>query len=149
MSTIPAVLAALASLGASTLTSAQVVNGDLGNVTVTSNRLLLVGDDEIQITRDLDSLSATTTSEQYEVPCTLSADVAGTDQTVADAMVFADYAALELAVREYAGGPDLGLRAQGVFSVLPLGIHSLRRMGDGDGRHAAVRFRFRVYAQNT
>ncbi len=149
MSTIPAVLAALTTLGVATLPSSQVINGPRSTVTTTDDRLLIVGEEVTAGRRDLDSMSIGTTSEQYEVSLAVSADVPGTDQTVADGQALADYAAMELAIREFSGGPNLGLAASGVLRVLPTGDFELKRIASADGRHAAVRFSVAVYAQNT
>src|SRR5215217_2919963 len=139
MSSIPAVLAALAALGEATLPNNQVINGGWTSETVTYGRLLLVGDEEILIERDFDSMSDVTTSEQYVVPLAVAADLAGSDQLLADAAALADYEAMVQAILEHPSGHTLGLEASGVISVLPLGSHSFRRASDKTGVHAMVR----------
>jgi hypothetical protein len=149
VSSIPAVLAALTTLGVATLLNSQVINGPRATVTTTDDRLLIVGEEVTSGQRDLDSMAIGTTSEQYTVSLAVSADVPGTDQTAADALELAVFAAMELAIREYPGGPNLGLGAQGVLSVLPTGAFELKRIASADGRHAAVKWSVAVYAQNT
>ncbi len=149
MSTIGAVLDALATLAAATLTDSQIINGPIGSVSVTKPRIVVIGDTPIVGERDLDSMSLSGTREEYDVPVTVSVDLAGADQGVADDEAMADYAALELAIREYTGGPNLGLSASGVRSALPLRQFQLERFSSSDGRSAAVKFFVHVYAQNT
>ncbi len=159
MSSVPAVLAALAALGAATLPNSQVINGGLGSITITQPHLFLVGDEAVEIERDFDSMSTVTMSEEYVVPLTITVDVPGTDQTVADNAAFADYEAFMQAVLDHPSGHTLGLEAAGVISVLPAGAfgprggsgtsHRFQRLADENGRHAAIRFAVRVYAQIT
>lgn len=146
-STIPAVLAALVTLGQATLPDWQVINGPLGSVTTTGGRLLMVGEGDVTGRRDLDSMSLGTTSEQYVVSMVANVDLPGTDQTAADSAAMAAYTALEAAVRLFPGGPTLGLSV--VLQALPTGDFSLTRIADENGRHAAVRFTILVYAQTT
>ena len=113
--------------------------------------LVIGGDPETPIEgeRQLDSLSGTTSHEDYVVPLVVSASISGTDQTAADALALADWAAMEVAIREYPGGADLGLAAQGVLSVLPIGPFTMPRYSTSDGRSTAVKWGIRVRAQNT
>jgi hypothetical protein len=153
MTSIPIVLAALETLGGTVLTApdTQIINGSFSSVTTTTGRVFVIGGDpELPIigTRVLDSMSGRTTREDYVVPLVTSASLPGTDQTLADLQAISDYQAIELAVREYAGGA-LGLGAQGVMNVLPTGEFSLSRFATENGRSSAVRFSVRVQAQNT
>ena len=147
MSTVPAVKAALVSLLTTALPSTQVIYGPATSVTVTEDRLLTVG--KVTGDRQFNSMTGQTTSERYTVELVASVDLAGTSQQAADELVLADYAAAELAIREYSGGSDLGLAASGVQQVLPTGEFELVEQADADGRHAAVRFSVAVIAQNT
>jgi len=152
MSSVPAVLAALAALGATTLPDSQIINGSRQSVTISRGRMLLVGDDEVLITRDFDSLGGPgTSSEQYVVPLAAFAGFSGADQTVADAAAFADYEAMVQAILDHPSGPTLGIVAAGVsaLSVQPTGEHRFQRLADEDGRQAVVRFDVHVYAQIT
>ena len=145
MSSVPAVLAALVTLATATLPNSQVINGGIGTATTTTGRFLLVGDDEILIERQFDSMSNVTFSEEYVVPLTVGADLPGTDQAAADTQALADYETFLQAVADHPQGPTLGL-GDGV-SVLPVGSHRFVRLADENGRHAAVRFGVRVYSQ--
>lgn len=151
MSSAPAVLVALTTLGVAALPNSQVINGPAGSVAISRPRLLLVGpdsDEEIFIDEQFDSLAGLTTSEQYVVPLTVVADYSGTDQASVDAAAFADCDAMLQAVANHPSGPTLGLEASGVISVLPIGERRFQRMANESGRHAAVRFGVQVYAQN-
>lgn len=147
MSTIPAVLTALANISTATLPGWQVINGTDASVTTTSGQLVIVGGDEVAGRRDLDALSLDTTSEQYVVPMAVNADVVGSDQQVADTLALDAYDLLERAIREHADGPGIGVA--GVLQALPTGDFSMRRLSDENGRHAVVRFSVLVLAQNT
>lgn len=147
MSSIPAVKAKLVSLLTTALPNTQVIYGGTGTVTTTGPRILLIG--RASGTRQPDSMSLDTSSEQYVIELVASVDLAGTSQQAADEMALDDYAAAELAIREYSGGGDLGLAASGVLSALPTGAFDLEEQADENGRHAAVRFGVAVIAQNT
>ena len=147
MSSVPVVLAALAELARATLPQSQVINGGESSVETTTGRLLLIGDDEIVIERQFDSMSTASTSEEYVVPLRAAVDLATRKQTDADAQAFADYEALVQAILDHPSGPSLGLEASGVLSVLPVGSHRFGRTADPDGRQSTVRFTVRVYAQ--
>jgi hypothetical protein len=149
MSSVPAVLAALTTIGRNALPDSQVINGGLSSETVTLGRALLIGDEEILIQRDFDSMSDVTTSEQYMVPLATIADFPGSDQLLADAAAFADYEAIVQAILDHPSGHTLGLSASGVISALPLGEHRFLRASDRTGVHAMVRFGVQVYAQTT
>ena len=147
MSTIPAVKAALATVIGAAISGAQVINGPASSVTTLADRVVEIGN--AAGVRELDSLTLGTTSERYMVELTFSASLSGTDQTAATALALADYEAAELAIREYSGGPGLGLSASGVLQVLPTGEFSLQEQADSNVRNAAVRSSVSVYAQNT
>jgi len=154
MSSVPAVLAALATLGVATLPNTQIINGGVGSIPVTRERLFLVApEEEILITRDFDSMGGPggTTSEQYLVPLANAADFSGADQTAADTAAFDDYEALVQAILDHPSGPTLGVVAAGVsaLAVEPTGEHRFNRRADENGRHALVRWGVRVYAQIT
>src|SRR5829696_1153708 len=120
MSSVPAVLAALAALGSATLSAdVQVVNGSVGSVTFTKEQYFLIGDDEIPVEREFDSMSTVTTSEVYVVPLTCGADLQATDQALADAAADTIYEAMLTAILGHPAGPTLGL-GDGI-SVLPIG----------------------------
>jgi hypothetical protein len=149
VSSIPAVLAALKTLGEATLAGWQGINGPLGSVTTTTGNLIVVGDDDVVGDRQLDTMGVGTASETYSVPIVVNVDVpAATDQQVADTLALNAYDSLERAIREHASGPNLGLPAW-VRSALPTGEFRLMRRSDENGRHAAVRFYVNVYAENT
>lgn len=145
MSTVPEVLAALATLGAATLPNSQTINGDLASVTTTRGQLFLVADEDFEVERQFDSLAGVTTTERYVVPCSVVADVPGSDQSVADAQAWADYEALEVAV---AANPTLGLHALFSLQATIVGTQTFRRAADSDGRHSLVRFGVEVFAAN-
>jgi hypothetical protein len=150
VSSIPAVLAALKTLGDATLAGWQGINGPVGSVTTTAGNLFLVGDEDVVADRQFDSMGIDTTSETYTVPIIVNADVsAGTDQQTADTLALDAYMLFERAIREYPAGPNLGLAASGVLQALPTGEFRLMRSADDQGRHAAVRFFVAIYAQNT
>jgi hypothetical protein len=153
MTTIPAVMAALAALANATLNTDiwQAINGPSTSVTTTKNHLVTIGgeDEGVGGTRELNSMGVDTTEEQYLVPVVISADLAGTDQLLADDAVLDAYEAYEQAIREYPAGPNLGLAASGVLKALPTGDFRLMRRATGETRSAAVRFYVSVYAQNT
>jgi hypothetical protein len=91
-----------------------------------------------------------TTEERYTVELHFSVDVPGAGSlATAVIQVFADYTAAELAIREYAGGPDLGLSAQGVLRALMMGDWNLDEQADSNGSHAAIDSSVAVIAQNT
>jgi hypothetical protein len=147
VSSIPAVKAALVSILSAALPDTQVIYGPSTAVTTTSSRILTVG--RVTGRRESDSIGLATTREEYTVELVASVDLASTSQQSADELVLADYAAAELAIREYPAGPTLGLEAAGVLQAVPFGEFELSELADGDGRHAAVRFGVDVIAQNT
>lgn len=153
MSSVPAVLAGLAALGVATLLDSQTINGDIRSVPGSRERLFLVGDEEVLITRDFDSLGGPggTSREQYFVPLATFSSLSGTDQTAADAIAFADYEAMVQAILDHPSGPTLGIVAAGVsmVSVQPTGEHRFQRLAEENGRQALVRFGVQVYAQIT
>jgi len=151
MSSVPAVLAALASLGAATLPNTQTINGDIRSVAGSGERLFVIADEEVLITRDFDSLGGVggTSSETYFVPLANAADLSGADQTAADNLAFTDYEAMVQAILDHPSGPTLGIAAAGVsmVSVQPTGEHRFQRLADENGRHSLVRWGVQVYAQ--
>lgn len=148
MTTLPVVLTALTELAKATLGADwQVINGPVRSITVTKERMLLIGDEPVSGRRDLDSMSLLTTAEQYTVPLVANVDLPGTDQGAADAAALAAYEAIEAAVRTHPDGPNLGLGDS--IQALPTGEFSLQRQADDDGRHAAVRFSIFIFAQTT
>jgi hypothetical protein len=149
VSTVSAVLAALTTLAGATLSGWQAINGPVGSITSTEDRLIAVGAEEVVGDRQFNSMTGQTTSERYVVPVVLSVSLPGTDQQAADAIVLAAYDLFERAVREFPGGSDLSLSASGVQQALPTGEFRLNRQADENGRHAAVRFTVAVIAQNT
>jgi hypothetical protein len=147
-SSIPAVKAALVSVLTTALPSTQVIYGPSTAVTTTTGRILTVG--RAVGIRELDSLAVGTAAERYTVELVCSVDIgAATSQQTADDLALADYATAEQAIREYSGGPDLGLAASGVLNLLPTGDFELAELADENGRHAAVRWSVAVYAQTT
>jgi hypothetical protein len=149
VTTVPVAKARLVTLLTATLPDTQVIYGPGTAVTTTTGRLLTVG----KITnanRDLDSMGISTTEERYTINLTFSVDLAGAGSlATAVTQVFADYTAAEVALREYPGGPDLGLAAQGVLRALMMGDWDLDEQADSDGAHAAIRASVAVIAQNT
>jgi hypothetical protein len=125
MSSVQAVKAQLVSILTTALPSTQVIYGPSS------------------------ALSTAMTEERYTVDLTCSVDLPETDQTDATSVALADYTAAELAIREYVGGPPLGLEAQGVLSVFPTGEFELNELADSKGRHAVVRWSVSVIAENT
>jgi hypothetical protein len=149
VSSVPAVKAKLVTLLTATLPDTQVIYGPSTAVTTTEDRLVTVGK-VTNANRDLDSLAIGTTEERYAVELQFTVDLPGTDSlATAVTQVFADYTAAELAIREYAGGPDLGLAASGVLQALMTGGWELDEQADSDGRHALIKASVAVYAQNT
>ena len=146
MSSVPEVLAALVSLARAALPNSQVIEGPVTGLSgPTSGRMLLVGDEEFDVQRELVALAGSSATEEYVVPCAAVADVLNTpDQYVADAQAWADYEAIEAAV---AADPVLGLSASFSLNASITGPR-FRRMGDETGRHALVRFGVHVYAAN-
>lgn len=149
MSTVPAVKAALVTLLTTTLPDTQVIYGPSTAVTTTKPRIVTVGK-VTNANRDLNTMGIDTTEERYTVDLAFSVDLPGAG-TLATAVsqVFADYAAAEIAIREYPAGPDLGLAASGVLRVLMTGDWESDEQADSDGAHAAVRCSVAVIAQNT
>lgn len=143
MSSVPEVLAAVATLGTATLPNSQTINGDLASVTTTRGRLFLVADEDFEVERQFDSLGGVTTTERYVVPCSAVSDVPGSDQSVADAQAWADYEAMEVAV---AANPTLGLHAQFSLQAVIVGTQTFRRAASENGRHSLVRFGIEVFA---
>ena len=150
MSSVPEVLAALATLGRATLPNNQVIDGTLEGVTVTGGRLLLIGavfsgraEDDFEIERERDSLAGVTATEEYVVPCGVVSDVPGADQSVADAQAWADYEAMEAAI---IANPHLGLSASFSLHATILATQAFRRRADQNGRHALVRFGVHIFA---
>jgi hypothetical protein len=147
MSSVQAVKAQLVSILTTALPSTQVIYGPSSAITIATSRILTVG--RVFGTRDFNSLSTAMTEERYTVDLTCSVDLPETDQTDATSVALADYTAAELAIREYVGGPPLGLEAQGVLSVFPTGEFELNELADSKGRHAVVRWSVSVIAENT
>ena len=149
MSTVPAVLAALASLGQTTLPNSQVINGPRDSRTTTGSRILLIGGDgsEAITSGPTAEMSISTMDETYTVNLTVSASVPSTDQTAADALADADYTAMKLAVRDYPGS-TLGL-SSGVLRIMPTDFFSWRRVATENERNTAIDFSVAVYVHRT
>jgi hypothetical protein len=149
MSSVPAVRAALVTLLTATLPDTQVIYGPLSAVTTTKARVATVGK-VTNANRDLNTMGIDTTEEQYTIELAFSVDLPGAG-TLATAVsqVFADYTVAEVAIREFAGGPQLGLAASGVLRVLMTGDWESDEQADIEGAHAAVRCSVAVIAQNT
>ena len=143
MSTVPAVLAALATLGVATLTSSQVINGPAGSVTTTTGRLLLIGDQDFDVEDEFDSVAEVSTTEHYVVPCAIAADLSTPDQSVADAQAWADFAVFRLMV---AADPTLGLSGSYSLHAAVVGVKTFRRAATSEGRSSLIRFGIDVFA---
>ena len=149
MSTVPAVKSALVALLTSILADTQVIYGPKDAVTTTRPRITTVGK-VTNANRELNSMAIGTTEERYTVDLAFSVDLPGAGTlSTAVSQVFADYAAAEIAIREFSGGPDLGLAAQGVLQALPTGVWEFDEQADPDGSHAAIKSSVAVIAQNT
>lgn len=148
MSTVGPVLTALAALGTATLPTFQVVTGSITSVSMLTGNVLALGAEPITGTSDLDSMDLATRVERYTVPIIVSVSLPGPDtEDAAITAAMTAYAALEQAIREYPGGPNLGL-GEGV-NVIPTGGFSLQPTATDAGRQAAVRFSVAVLAQTT
>jgi len=149
VSTVPAVKAALVTLLTTTLPSTQVIYGPLSAVTTTTGRIATVGK-VTNANRDLNTMTIDTTEERYTIDLAFSVDLPGAGNlATAVTQVFADYTAAEVAIREFTGGPDLGLVASGVLRVLMTGDWESDEQADTEGVHAAVRCSVAVIATNT
>ena len=149
MSTVPAVKAALVTLLTATLPSTQVIYGPVSAVTTTTGRIATVGK-VTNANRDLNTMTIDTTEERYTIDLAFSVDLPGAGNlATAVTQVFADYTAAEVAIREFTGGPDLGLAAQGVLRALMTGDWESDEQADIEGSHAAVRCSVAVIATNT
>ena len=135
MSTVLAVWDALVALGQATLSGFQVVEGPADSVSTLGAKVLIVGDGEIV---SLPPLEVETASEAYEMPLTISVSLPGTDMRAPISAALAAYALMESAIR--------GSSVQGVLRLLP-GDWRVQTASDSDGRHAAVKFGVRAYAQ--
>jgi hypothetical protein len=141
MTTIPAVKAALVALVEATLPDTQPIYGPISSVTTTGPRVLAIGN--VIGTRELDSLSLSSTVERYTVDLAVSVDYVGTDQQSASNAALSDYEEMVDAILA-----DITLGVPGVLQVLPTATFELREQADSDGRHAAVLFAVSVTAQN-
>lgn len=128
----------------------QVIDGPREAVTTMTERVLTVGARIYDASREDDSMDGSTSAEQYTVEMVNSVSLAGAD-TLDDAvaLVLADYAQAEQYIREYPGGQELGLLAGGVLQVAPSRDFELVKRADENGRHAALRWGVRIYAQVT
>ena len=147
-STIGPVLAALATLGTATLPTFQVVSGSDASAALLTGRVLAVADQPVTGTSALDSMDVGTRTEQYVVPLVVAVSLPGADtQSAAITAAMDAYAAMESAIREYPGGPNLGL-GEGV-NAMPVGGFEMRPTATEQGRRPAVRFSVAVFAQTT
>jgi len=141
--TVPAVKAALVVLLASVLPDVEVIYGPITTETITTPRVLCVGD--ARGTSKLDSMTLATSLEQYTVTLTFSFTINGPDaqQAATEAACLA-YAAAEHAVRLAA---DLGVA--GVLQAIPTGDFELIEADTALGSNAAVKWSVYVQAQRT
>ena len=145
MSTVSAVKTALVSLLTTACPDAQVIDGPPDASALNGVQIISVG--RVSGTRELNSLSGSTSEERYVVDLVASVSLPGTEMQAPRDLAMDLYEAAELAIREYAGGANLGL-GDGI-QALPTGAFELDEQADENGRHAAVRFGVAVIATNT
>jgi hypothetical protein len=152
VSTEPAVIAALVTLGEATLDGDdwQVIDGPVAAVTTAIPRVLLVADEELVSASEFDNLAASGVDDQYVVPLLISVALPGADSlTTARAEALAAYEAIRDATLAPALGRNLGLGAQGVMQAYVTGERRTRQYATPTGRACDVRFYARVRAQLT
>lgn len=140
MTSIPAVEAALVAIFAATLTSSQVF---YGTPHLTGGRICIVGSSDLLGRVDVSSLGLATFTESYDVPVQLVVSAQGSTLAAVTALVMADFAAAQAAVRD---NPTLGVLVGGIAQTT--GEFTMVRKADTDGQEADVLFSVSVYAPN-
>jgi hypothetical protein len=147
MTTIPAVIAALVSLGEATLDGDewQTIDGPANTVTTIKDRVFAVAAEEIVSPTDYDSLGGSQ-SERYMVPLIISVSLPGPD-TLAAARVAALAAHDDLREAIVNADPrNLGLGSEGVVDVYPTPERRVQQFANENGRSVAIRWGVDVYA---
>jgi hypothetical protein len=146
MSTVDAAVAALVAVAGVAAPSAQIIDGPIEGVTVTQDGVIVVGDTEIIGTAEFDSMSSTTTTENYVVPMVASVSLQDTSMSAARNAAVVLYETVKAAI---VADPTLGLGLGASFHGFPTGEWSVQQRAEGNGRNAAVRFGVAVMATNT
>jgi hypothetical protein len=132
VSTVAAVKVALVAVVRAAVPDAQVVYGPATGVSLDADKLITVG--TVTGVSELDSLSATTTAEDYRVDVIFSFTLPGADtQQLVTQTVLADWLAVKAAVL---ASQDLGVA--GVLAARPTGDFRLTETADPGGRNAAL-----------
>lgn len=144
MSTIASVKAALVALARSALpTDVQTIYGPATTATTMADAVVTVG--TVLGVSDLDSLSGSTTTEDYTVEVTLSVTLPGADtQQTATEAALAYWLTLKAAVLAY---PGRQLGVSGVMDAVPVGDFELTEYAGDFGRSAALKTAIRIKAQ--
>lgn len=148
MSTVDAVITQLVAVFAAACPAAEVIDGPKDGASLYGQQLISVGA-RVFGEEDTDTMGVGTTLEMYAVEIEVLVSLPGSNMQAARALVFSLTATCKQAVREYSGGPNLGLAASGVLQALPSGGFEFESRADGNGRHGQNKFVVNVKAQNT
>lgn len=146
MSTVDAAITGLLTLFAAAAPAAQIIDGPIEGVSIVEPEVVVVGGEDIVGTSEFDSMSATTTTEQYDVPIIASVSLAGNSMSAARNAAIVFYETLKAAV---IADPTLATGLGASFQAWPTGDWSVQQRADENGRNAAYRWNVHVMATNT
>jgi hypothetical protein len=146
VSTVDAAIAALVTVAGVAAPNAQIVDGPLEGVTIIHDQVVVVAYTEIAGTAEFDSLSSTTTTENYVVPMAASVSLQTPVMSEARNAAIALYETVKAAI---IADPTLGLGLGTTFHGFPTGEFSVVQRPIENGRNATVRFGVAVMATNT
>lgn len=138
MTSIGAVKDALVEILAAACPSAQVIPGP-ADVTTLGNRAVVVGGETTPVDVQVTDLAGTSGTATYTLTITASVSLPGTDESKAEDMAAADFAASVAAIE---ADSSLGLAD---VSATVSGAGELFETSGAAGRSAAVRFPVMVY----
>jgi hypothetical protein len=146
MSSVDDAVTALVSLFSTVAPAAQIIDGPIEGVTIVEQQVVVVGDGEIPGIAEFDSMSTTTTTEDYIIPVVASVSIPGYNMQAAREARTALYETLKSAVLS---NPSLGTGLGGSLQGFPTGEFRFQQLPTENGRNAAVRFGIKVMATNT
>jgi hypothetical protein len=146
MSSVDAAVTALISVFTTAAPNAQIIDGPIEGVTIVTDEVVVVGDGDIEGTAEFDSMSSTTTTEEYVVPVAASVSIPGYNMQTARNAAIVLYETLKAAVIT---DPTLGAVLGSTFHGFPTGEWRVQQLPTENGRNVAVRFNIQIMATNT
>lgn len=146
MSAVDTAVTALVAVFGTATPTAQIIDGPIQGVAIIEREVVVVGGEDIIGTSEFDSMSATTTTEEFDVPIIASVSIPGNSMSAARNAAIQFYETLKAAV---IADPTLGTGLGASFQAWPTGDWSVQPRADENGRHAAYRWSVHVMATNT